>query len=459
MRTFLYSKYCCVFLCCCLASLLAACDFMPSSNTPSHAAITPSSISTQPTPTTVPVPPTQTSCPATGTARALVTASLVAGNHPSIVYTVTENVANSHVVARSILKRYDVKTGSTAVIATIPDRRITGASVSPDGQWVLFSSWSNPIDAGTAAQHGDYLLQVVRLDGQGLQTLYCGTYSNGQGDNQSSFQWAPDQKFIAFNNDTWNANTNDPNGTSTFSVQTLNLATGTLQTVFSYQTPYATIIMFRLWADATHMYLETSGPDGYTADLYLLDINKGANQRQSDLTSIVKGGYRSFQDSFDRSHLYVNYNGCDQVSCKPPSSIVAFPVLGGTQQTLWQSAQYNVIGFCSVNDHQLIVSIYNYQYSGSLDTSHNGLWVVNTDSPQMTRLTTTSPQTSSPFTPCTNSWDTASRDGSMYVVSISNNQEHSVDLEFGKLDGSSTPMIFAPGGNNLTVDMIGWTIM
>src|SRR5260370_3811983 len=39
-------------------------------------------------------------------------------------------------------------------------------SISADGQWILFVS-------GTASAPGR--LQLVRMDGQGLQTLYCDT--------------------------------------------------------------------------------------------------------------------------------------------------------------------------------------------------------------------------------------------------------------------------------------------
>lgn len=460
MRAFFYSKCYGIFLCCCLATLLIACDSISPPNITSHAEITPSAIPTPPTLTTVPVPPTQTSCPASGTARALVTAPLVVGNHPTIIYTVTEHVAQSNVATEGILKRYDIDTGNKTVIATIPNRTITDASISPDGQWVLFSSVSNPSDAGSANSYGDSRLQAVRLDGQGLQTLYCGTGTSTYGQD---FQWSPDQKFLAFNNNSYNQNpsTNNLNGTSTYSVQTLNLATGTLQTVFSFKTDEAVGINYTSWIDATHLYLYSFGPDGLNEGIYTLDITKGSNQQKSDLSTLLQAGpYKSFVSSYDRSQVYINYNGCGQVSCKPPSSIVALPAMGGTPHTLWQSTKYNVVQVCPVNSHQLLVTIEKNDAFGSIDTSNNGIWVMNNDGTGLTRLIPDNKQSSSSLNSCPYAWNVASRDGNnMYALPISNNQEHIVNLEFGPLDGSRTPTIFASGGNGLTVNIVGWTTM
>ena len=53
---------------------------------------------------------------------------------------------------------------------------------------------------------------MIRLDGQGQQTLYCGA--------ASFVQWSPDQKYLAFDQ------TTDPYQ----NIELLTLATGTLQT-------------------------------------------------------------------------------------------------------------------------------------------------------------------------------------------------------------------------------------
>lgn len=142
-----YSKLQFTFVCGCLIYLLSACSLNPFTTTqtatPQAAATSPTATpaSTPSPPTTVPMPPTQTDCPAAGTARAMVTAPLVLGSHPAIVYTVNQtDPRNNNNPLIGTLKRYDVITGNKTVIANIPDMSIYNAQVSTDGQWVLFTS-------------------------------------------------------------------------------------------------------------------------------------------------------------------------------------------------------------------------------------------------------------------------------------------------------------------------------
>lgn len=442
MRILFYSKCHFVVLCCCLVSLLAACNFIPALTSSSPAALTPSPTpTTPPTPTTAPVPPTQTSCPANGMARALVTAPLVVGDHPTIVYATTEPSADNHTVTMGMLKRYDVTTGKTAVIVQIPNRDIKDAEISPDGQWVLF-------DVAVNQQSTTFQLEAVRLDGQGLQTLYCGSMGGGE--------WSPDQKSIAFG-----FSPPSTGGQNVSQIQLLDVATGNLQTVFSFSTPYAVLTVFASWLDASHLYLLKTGPDGLREGIYVLDITKGAHQQQNNLTTVLQEGaaYKGFVSSYDRSQVYVNYNGCGQVGCKPPSSIVVLPAMGGTPNTLWQSTKYNVTQVCPVNSHQLLLTIFSGSPFGSVDTSSNGIWVMNNDGTGLTRLIVNTAQNAGSLYRCSNSWNNASRDGSMYALLVENAQRTSGGLAFGKLDGSGSPTIFASISKGLVVSMVGWTTM
>ena len=69
---------------------------------------------------------------------------------------------------------------------TSPKSRIGEAQISADGQWILFTA--------DDAQGFGTTLQLVRMDGQGLQTLYCSMSGNGVG----NIQWSPDQKTVVF---------------------------------------------------------------------------------------------------------------------------------------------------------------------------------------------------------------------------------------------------------------------
>ena len=101
-------------------------------------------------------PAISTSCPAPGTARAAYMPSMALGTHPTIVYIVNESTAGT-------LKRYDVVTGGKVEIVKLANTYINSAQLSGNGQWLLFVS----------TQKGASLskLQLVRMDGQYLQTL------------------------------------------------------------------------------------------------------------------------------------------------------------------------------------------------------------------------------------------------------------------------------------------------
>jgi hypothetical protein len=107
---------------------------------------------------TKPMPPTQTSCPANGQGRPAVTAPLAQGNHHTLVYVDTSS-------STSTLKSYDASTGQTTNLTSVSGSSLTDAQISMDGQYVLFISGRK--------------LQMIRVDGQGLQTLYCYPQTTG----------------------------------------------------------------------------------------------------------------------------------------------------------------------------------------------------------------------------------------------------------------------------------------
>jgi hypothetical protein len=276
---------------CCLIFLLAACG---SGAIPLTKGETTPSAST-----TMLVPPTQTSCPPAGTARALVTAPLARGSHATIVYRVIDSSA-------STLKRYDVTTGQRMEIVRLPSAFIGGAQVSADGQWVLFTSGS---------KLNGVKLQVVRVDGQGLQTLYCDTTRS-----ISDVQWSTDQRLIAF----------ESNAGNTGFIKLLRVSNGTIQTALSQplNTPYA--YQLRTWLDTNRLYLTRYDTDVPPDALAVLDLNKGLHQTVSNLVSVVKpepGAFQDFDNSYDGAHLFVAHSPC-AYSCSGPAEITVQPALG-----------------------------------------------------------------------------------------------------------------------------------
>src|SRR5579859_5329628 len=110
----------------------------------------------------VAMPATQTGCPPQGQGRPAVMAPLMGGRDQTIVYI-------SNTASTGNLRRYDVSRAQTTTIVSLPHVKISDAQVSTDGRSVLFLSQVG----------GRPAIQLIRLDGQGLQTLYCGYPNQG----------------------------------------------------------------------------------------------------------------------------------------------------------------------------------------------------------------------------------------------------------------------------------------
>ena len=111
------------------------------------------------------VPPTQTDCPPAQTGRALVTAPLAQGKDPQVVYVPNDSSEASHIIVR-----YDTVTHVSTDIMKLPvGKTVKNLFLARNDQWVFF--FTGPLYAPFPAPGGT--LQAVRIDGQGLQTLYC----------------------------------------------------------------------------------------------------------------------------------------------------------------------------------------------------------------------------------------------------------------------------------------------
>jgi dipeptidyl aminopeptidase/acylaminoacyl peptidase len=136
---------------------------------------------------------------------------MTAGNHPTIVYLAQDQDKNN-----GMLQRYDITTASTrTILKTNSADVIQQANISPDGQWILFLS----------KMQDQSSIQLIRIDGQQWQTLYCTP-------PQMSIDAAllsPDQHSLVFNQ------VNQDQSMSTLYL--LDMTTGKLQTELSPQQP------------------------------------------------------------------------------------------------------------------------------------------------------------------------------------------------------------------------------
>src|SRR5437868_1620447 len=243
-----------------------------------------------------------TSCPSPGTARAASMPSMTLGTHPTIVYIVNESTAGT-------LKRYDVVTRAKVEIVKLANTSIDSAQISGNGQWLPFVS-GQPIN-GTSL----FKLQLVRMDGQYLQTLYCSTGQNGLGE----VQWSTNRALIAF----------VTNSSSTENVEMLNTTSGSLQTLYSTATSFVNV---RTWLDLHRLYLTNTRTDQPADTIYLLDIN-----HPGTLQTVFNGAFSDLDSSYNSQYLYLSHCVCGYGNAGP-GSISVLPATGGQQQTLYSSS-------------------------------------------------------------------------------------------------------------------------
>lgn len=367
------------------------------------------------------MPSTQTTCPTQGTARAMVTAPLVMGTHPSIVYSV--NKATSDTSASSTLMRYDRQTGLKTKIIQLVNTTVFQTQISNDSQWILFAATSkaDPIK-----------LQVIRIDGQGLQTLYC-TNSNIE-----QIRWSVDQKYIAFS----------MIGNLSASVHLLQTSTGLLQAEL-----IGGGVTIRSWLDNTHLYLTNQIADSLPTKIYLLDITRGPNQQLADLTPVFQGPICAFDISNDHSYLFIDQSK-SQASCSPPNLLTIMPATGGTPQVIFNSQHHDITDIHTINQQKLLLTIDNsaQMTSAPTDESQNGLWLLDVGSTGLTQLITKGPQQLFIL-----DHPDISRDGSMYTLQIDDfhvaNGRYT--LQYGNISGGP-PTTFASSADRTSLDIVGW---
>ncbi|HXX79087.1 MAG TPA: hypothetical protein VEI53_11365 [Ktedonobacteraceae bacterium] len=376
------------------------------------------------TPTTVPMPATKTNCPPAGTARAAVMANLVQGNDTNLVYVSNQGQIDNPVSAT--FKRYNPTTRVETDIVTLQHTPIKDAQVSADGKWILIGSTVENRSA----------IQLIRMDGQGLQTVYCSP-AGAQG-GAMNLEWSPDQKYVAF--------------MEGGNVYLLDIANGTHRIVLTHsQNLY---YVPRTWLDNTHLYLMGSLPGTETPPLYnvsLLDITSAKMQKVLNLP-ILCG---DFDSSIDGTQLFTNECVASIPSTGGPSNIKVLPASGGTGTTIYSTPAYGITTLRVASSDTLLLVIYNTG-PGKVDTSHNGLWKMKTDGSGLTRLTTEPAGETTFFNFYTQYfWSTVSRDGMWYAVQIINylsSSARSTWILVGSMNGG-TPFTLATG----PMRIVGWT--
>ena len=370
-----------------------------------------------------------TGCPAPGTGRAAVLPHLTSGKNQNIVYN-----SNSYVSLSSALKRYDTNTQETTTILTLAHKNIVFSQVLADGQWILF------VSSGAQQSQTPYKIQLVRMDGRYLQTLYC---SANAAVSINSIQWSTDRKLIVF----------DFINSGTQNVDVLNTTSGKIQTDLSLSTANS-YVNVRSWLNTTRIYLTNTQTDAPPNIIYLLNTKEGANQKLSNLPVIFKGNFSDFDSSYNGKSLYISTCNCGYGGNAGPGTIIVIPASGGQAQTLYSSANDAITTARAVLPTTLLFTVYNYN-SG---TNDNGLWSINTDGTGLTRLTTDpSNQSSSLNNSSQFPWSNVSRDGNTYSLLVTNGPMGS--LEVGAMHGGALTTIATFNSSGPFLGFTGWTTM
>lgn len=400
---------------------------------------------TTPNTTAVPASSLTTSCPNAGQARAAVmfiTPPMTIRDSQNIIYVVNEFDDNKHPTFGTV-KRHDTVTGESIEVNKTPNSTISEAQVSQDGQWVLF----------TIQVAGQSELRMVRIDGQGVQTLYCASGPL----TISDAQWSFHEQFIVFN-------VGQQNGLPI--IYLLDTTSGHIQQEMVPQSNLG--FMPRTWLDRTHVYLTAFVPnsDAPPQDIYVLDIQKGANQHDTDLKKIPVSSNlcTSYDSNYDSTQLLIS-------SCTPstpatpgiagtpgaPSTITTQPALGGTPKTFFPvsgSPALAIKTLRTISKTTLLLLVENY----SGDTTNDGLWKLNADGTGLTRLSTDTNHAQSlcQFTQYT--WSNVSPDGNMFALQYYDQKSNDYRLYFGSMQTGQLTQ-FADISDGTQLFLAGWTKM
>jgi len=455
---------------------------------PTSTVVTPSP-TLQPTQTTVtqPMPPTQTSCPPAGQGRAAVLAPYASQGHASVIYTMTGAPvsqgqtspsfstlsSNGSGADRTTLMRYDITTGKTNPIF-FSSSYITDTQLSADGQWIIFAPRLNQLPGSEALP----AIQMVRIDGQGLQTLYCSQPGSSVTSLLASPGITTDEAshwHLVFSE----RSVNDLGGKAIVSI--LDMKTGE---VTSRQTPARQAPAYDYkpisWINDADVYLlAQDAPDQNLsgAEYSLLDL--AVNNQTSPATLAFHNTITRIPTLCSDLDISTDLRTVFTSQCKGIGS--ANRTCGGCPPTegpsTVSSIQWNldkgqwnksvpiytnstmaIIGVRAITSSTLLLLVGNNDHYNNL----NGLWKINTDGTGLQRLTTEQAD----FTMFNSSsqypWSNASRDGSMYAFKTGSLQALGYDKLFiGPLSGGQPTTIAAAGMGGVDqqaqLEIVGWT--
>lgn len=450
---------------CCLLLIVSACG-QPASRAQAHsdgsfaaggaATLQPTSTPTQ----TIPDTSNQT-CPASGNGRATSMPALAPGKSNELVYLKQQSQPDT-----STLTRYDIASQTSQPILQISTAE-TNVSISPNGQWILLIGQIN----------GQMALQLVRADGQDLQTLYCAP----AGTSIEHAQLSPNQHLLAFSQVSQQL--------SQSALQILDLTSGQVHTVLSSQdsgypqpqglindSPATSISLLdtheplnplpsqshltfqpQQWINNTNLYLsgtvEGVSP-GSAPRLYLLDnVNSNVAQQQSNVQLVAPMTSMRNCDNFDITpdSQTVVCSISTEMGWTGPAQIQMESASGGPIHTVYTGPNGGVTTTRAIANSTLIFTL-------SQNSQPNSLWKINTNGSGLTQLATAPANNQMQFANAGyQPWSILSPDGMFYVIYEDDPSNGTATLLIGHFNqgsgGASRGLTIS--GSNL--EPVGWT--
>lgn len=422
---------------CCITCVFSACmpNISPGLNSIQLALMERSSFKSAPShnhphaPGRVPatrMPIVQTSCPSP--ARAAVRVPFNGGARQNLVYSYNTG-------SNGVLIRYDVSSRKKKTLLTLDNVTISNAQLSTDGHFILFVTQVS----------GQLAIQMVRIDGQALQTLYCAPDSKGPVNFIDDLLWSPDQQQVLFR-------VPDPVvGKTAPMLQLLNLTNGLVQTVFapSGETGYIP----RAWSGSDLVYMQ-----GYALansdtvppyDVYVLEIaHKSVRQ-----VALISGYDWDLSLTPNGRELLLGQGAALPPQGQPlaPSFISAQVASGGVLHVIYASHVHAVTQVRAISANTLLFVLGGRFAAGAYD----GLWRINMNGSGLMQLTKDGKLLSDQHTV----WSDISRDGHFYAIagyaSLPNSEHGQTTILYGSLNGGAVTVVDTTDVSD-NAEVVGW---
>lgn len=375
------------------------------------------------------------------------------GNHQILVYLTSTYDKNFYEL--SAFQRYDMSTGRSSTILKLPPGgHVEDAQISGDGQWILFlADYSTSTPPGGISK-----LQLVRLDGQYLQTLYCSTKII------RSMLWSPDARFVVFNllSPTGVINSHTP-----LTMEELDTGTGTLIPLLhaTAGTGYTPLIwvnqggaVYSTFYATNYQFGFAGGPEVALPENLYVFVDADQHSPATPVLISKTNHCQTYALSPDNTRLFISQ--CHQASGpQAPSTIqvedTSDPRHPSSPRTILGNDTLAIFHIAAISNTTLLFDVLN---QGG-DTSQNGIWKINMDGTGLRRLTTKGMLDAFDHLDSgayQDPWTNVSRDGQFYTVADWPNSN--TGLSYGPVNGNESQLTPVP----LPVDqdgLIGWTTL